>query len=118
MSCPAQLKGSIEHFVSKAALDIDGFGPKNVEQFIKEGLIKDLADIYSIKDKRDELLELEGWKEKSVDNLIAAIEKSKETKDLKRIIYGLGIRNVGEHTAEVLAEEFSIRLTNLCKADS
>ena len=117
LSCAAQLKGSIEHFVSKGALDIEGLGPKNVEQFIKEGLIKDLADIYSI--KREDLLKLERWKEKSADKLINSfinsIKKSKHTvnsietsmhTELRRLIYGLGIRNVGEHAASVLADEF------------
>lgn len=104
LACRAQLKGSIEHFVSKGALDIDGFGPKNVEQFIEAGLIKDLADIYTI--KRDDLLSLERWKEKSADNLIEAISNSRST-ELKRIVYGLGIRNVGEHAAGVLAQVFT-----------
>ena len=103
LSCPAQLKEAIKHFTSKRALDIEGLGHMHIEQFFTEGLIKDVADIYSI--KKDDILRLERWGEKSVENILSAIEKSKRPK-LERFIYGLGIRDVGERMAKVLAESF------------
>ena len=104
LTCPAQLRESISHFVSKKGMDIDGFGDKNVEQFITEGLIKDISDIYSL--SKEKILELDRWAEKSAENLIKAVEKSKG-QSLPRIIYSLGIKGVGEKMAEVLSEEFS-----------
>ncbi|KAA0001416.1 MAG: NAD-dependent DNA ligase LigA [Thermoplasmata archaeon] len=103
LSCPAQLKRSIEHFASKNAMDIEGLGGKTVELFVEKGLIKKISDIYRLK-KRD-LLHLPRFAEKSAKNLIEAIEKSKN-KGLARFIYALGIPNVGEHTARLLAEKF------------
>lgn len=120
LTCPAQLKGSITHFVSKAALDIDGMGEGVVEQFvtkdvIKEEFIKDskeknpitkISDIYHL--DREKLLALDRWAEKSVDNLLAAIEASKshDKTTLPRLVYALGIKGVGERGARLLAEEF------------
>ena len=101
--CPAQLKGSLELFASKAALNIDGLGKKTVAQFVEQGLVKDLADFYTL--TKEQLLELEGFADKSATQLIAGIEKSKQT-PLSRFIYGLGIRNVGAHIAQVLARQF------------
>ncbi len=103
LACPAQLKETISHFVSKRAMDIDGLGARNIEQFLKHGLIKDLADIYYL--DKEKLLSLEGWREKSVENLLKAIEASKRPR-LSHLIYSLGIRGVGERTAKVLATEF------------
>lgn len=103
LSCPAQLKEAIKHFTSKRALDIEGLGHMHIEQFFKEGLIKDVADIYSL--KKEDVLRLERWGEKSVENLLKAIEKSKHPK-LERFIYGLGIHDVGERMAGVLAKTF------------
>lgn len=103
LSCPAQVKETIKHFASKRAMDIEGLGDKHIEQFVDEGLIKDVADLYYL--KRDDLLKLERWAEKSADNLIEAIEKSKTT-TLDRLVYALGIRNVGEHLAKSLAQRF------------
>ncbi|MBI5236926.1 MAG: NAD-dependent DNA ligase LigA [Deltaproteobacteria bacterium] len=103
LSCPAQLKEGIRHFTSKRALDIEGLGRMHIEQFFEEGLIKDIADIYSL--KKEDILRLERWGEKSVENLLSAIEKSKHPK-LERFIYGLGIRDVGEGMAAVLAKTF------------
>lgn len=105
LSCPAQLKETIRHFTSKRAMDIEGMGEKNVDQFVEQGLIRDVADIYYLKDRKEELLGLERWAEKSVENLLDAIERSK-TPTLERLIYALGIRGVGEHLAAVLAKEF------------
>lgn len=104
LSCPAQLRETIAHFVSKKGMDIDGFGEKNVEQLITEGLIKDVSDIYFL--KTDKILTLERWGEKSVENLIESVEKSK-TQSLRKIIYSLAIKGVGSKMAEVLTEEFS-----------
>ena len=84
-------------------MDIEGLGDKHIEQFVDDGLIKDLADLYYL--KKDDLLKLERWAEKSADNLIDAIEKSKKP-TIPRLVYALGIRQVGEHMAHVLAEEF------------
>lgn len=103
LSCPAQLKEAIKHFTSKRALDIEGLGHMHIEQFFAEGLIKDVADIYSL--KKEDVLRLERWGEKSVENLLKAIEKSKRPK-LERFIYGLGVRDVGERMAGVLAKTF------------
>ncbi|MBI5644148.1 MAG: NAD-dependent DNA ligase LigA [Deltaproteobacteria bacterium] len=101
--CPAQLKESIRHFASTRAMDIEGLGGMHVEQFVNSGLLRDVADIYYLKDS--ELLKLERWAKKSVDNLLDAIERSKRPA-LERLIYALGIRGVGEHMARVLAGEF------------
>lgn len=103
LNCPAQVKGAIEHFTSKAAMDIDGFGESTVDTLVDKGIINDASDIYSI--KKDDLMELEGWKDKSADNLIRAIEASKDT-TLTRLTYALGIRGVGDSTARTLADEF------------
>jgi len=103
LSCPAQLKRSIEHFASKNAMDIEGLGGKTVDMLVEKGLIKRISDIYRIT-KRD-LMNLPRFAEKSAENLIDAIKKSKE-KNLARFIYALGIPNVGEHTARLLADRF------------
>ena len=113
LSCPAQVKETIVHFASKRAMDIEGLGHKHIEQFVDDGLIKDLADLYYL--KKDDLLKLERWAEKSADNLIYANEKSKKP-TLPRLIYALGVRQVGEHMAHVLAEEFGT-LEAIMRAD-
>lgn len=104
-NCPAQVKESIIFFASRQAMDIEGLGRKTVEQFINAGLLKGIADIYRLGEKRDEILKLEGWGEKSLENLLSAIEASKE-RPLSRLINALGIRYVGERTAELLADHF------------
>ncbi|MBE6594027.1 MAG: NAD-dependent DNA ligase LigA [Ruminococcaceae bacterium] len=102
-ACPAQLSRSIEHFASKGAMNIDGLGPQIVELLLKSGLISDVADLYSLKTSDIEQLERMG--EKSAHNLVSAIEASK-TAGLARLIYALGIRNVGEVAAAALADRF------------
>jgi DNA ligase (NAD+) len=102
--CPAQLKESIRHFASKRAMDIEGLGDKHIEQFIEAGLLKDVADIYS-NVTPENLRSLAKWKEKSISNLLASIEKSKRP-TLERLIYALGIKGVGEHMARLLAKRF------------
>jgi DNA ligase (NAD+) len=104
-SCPAQLRRTLEHFASRAALDIVGLGDSAVDQLVARGLVKDVAGIYGL--KKDQLLELELFADKKADNLLAQIEASK-SKTLDRVLNGLGIRQVGEKTAEILAERFDI----------
>ncbi|MEO1647566.1 MAG: NAD-dependent DNA ligase LigA [Pseudomonadota bacterium] len=99
--CPAQRTGRLEHFVSRKALDIDGFGSKTIAQFFDLGWLESPADIYRLKDRQEDILALEGWQEKSVDNLLAAVE-AKRAPDAARLLFGLGIRHVGEVTARDL----------------
>ncbi len=105
-ACPAKDSRSMAYFVSKDAMNMEGFGPAAVEALISEGYIKSIPDIYRLKEHRERLIE-EGivGKEKSVDNILAAIEKSKDN-DIDRLITGLGIRNVGKQTAKVLAAKY------------
>lgn len=102
-ACPAQLKGAIEHFASKAALNIDGLGKKTVGQLVDHGLVKDLSDLYRL--RPEQLLELDGFAERSSTLLLDAIGWSKNA-SLDRFLMGLGIRQVGQHVAKVLAQEF------------
>jgi DNA ligase (NAD+) len=103
LDCPAQLKGRIKHFASKRAMDVDGLGVKLIDQLVDKGLVKDVADIYYV--NKEELIALERMADKSAQNIIDAIEKSK-TKPLSKFLYALGIRHVGETTAEDLARHF------------
>ena len=102
-ACPAQISRSIEHFASKGAMNIDGLGPQIVELLIDAGLIKNVADLYSLRTEDIEGLERMG--KKSAEKLIKAIESSKEA-GLERLIYSLGIRNIGEVAAAALASRF------------
>ncbi len=104
-ACPAQVQHGIELFVSRGAMDIRGIGESLSATLLTEGFIHDAADLYSLKEKRDALLQLEKMGEKSVDNLLSAIESSKD-RPLARLIYALGIRHVGGETAQLLAGEF------------
>ncbi len=103
-ACPAQLVRNLEHFVSRGAMDIDGMGIKIVEQLAREGLVRDVADIYTL--RRDALLNLEGFAAKKVDNLLQAIENSRQ-QPLARLINALGIRGVGEVMAVDLTAHYS-----------
>lgn len=103
--CPAQRIEAIRHFVSRKAMDIEGLGERWVESLLEKGLINNVADIYQLEQHRDVLLSLEKMGEKSLQNLLTAIEASKET-TFSRFIYALGIRGVGETTARMLAENF------------
>jgi DNA ligase (NAD+) len=103
LSCEAQLKRGIEHFVSRGALDIDGLGTKTVDRFVDIGLLKNVTDIFKL--KSEDLINLEGFERKSVDNLLKAIQEKKNV-ELPRFIYALGIRNVGEHVAGLLSKHF------------
>ncbi|MBX4201909.1 NAD-dependent DNA ligase LigA, partial [Candidatus Saccharibacteria bacterium] len=104
-ACPSRAWKQIEHFSSKAALDIDGLGEKNVIALLQAGLIKDAADIYTV--KKDDLIKLERFAEISADKLVKAIADKKHP-PLSRFIYGLGIRHVGTQTAIDLATHFKI----------
>jgi DNA ligase (NAD+) len=104
-ACPAQAQLRIEHFASKGAMDIRGIGESISATLFDEGLVKDAADIYALKDKKESLLKLEKMGEKSVENMLKAIEASKD-RPLARLIYALGIRHIGEEMAEILANEF------------
>ncbi|MGB9716313.1 MAG: NAD-dependent DNA ligase LigA [Thermodesulfovibrionales bacterium] len=103
LNCPAQVQERIRHFASRGAMDIEGLGEKNVELLYSKGLIKHFIDIYKL--KKEDLLELPRFAEKSAQNLIEAIEKSKNT-TLSRFLYALGILHVGEYAAKLLAKNF------------
>lgn len=101
LSCPAQVKGRLEHFASRKAMDIDGLGPALVEQLVERGLVRDPSDLFRL--EKGQLLELERMGEKSAENLLAALAAAKN-RPLSRLLFGLGIRHVGSRTAEILAE--------------
>ncbi|MBQ8817385.1 MAG: NAD-dependent DNA ligase LigA [Clostridia bacterium] len=102
-ACPAQLSRSIEHFASKGAMNIDGLGPQIVELLLKNKLISDVADLYTL--KSEDIAELERMGKKSADNLIKAIDNSKNA-GLERLVYALGIRNIGEVASAALAARY------------
>ena len=103
--CPAQRFQRLAHFVSRAALDIDGLGEKSIAEFLAAGLIESPADIFRLRRHRTEILAREGWQEKSVDNLLAAVEKKRQP-DAARLLFGLGIRHIGAVTARDLLKNF------------
>ncbi len=104
-ACPAQMQQRLEHFASRGAMDIRGIGDKMSILLFRENVVRDFADVYYLKDKRDKLSGIDRMATKSIDNLLEAIEKSKQ-RPLPRLIYALGIRHVGGETAEILAREF------------
>ncbi|NBS22492.1 MAG: NAD-dependent DNA ligase LigA [Altererythrobacter sp.] len=103
--CPAQRTERLKHFVSRKALDIDGLGEKTIDQFFALGWLESPADIFRLKDRKDAILALEGWQDKSVDNLLASVENKREP-DAARLLFGLGVRHVGEVTARDLMKNF------------
>lgn len=103
ISCPARVKESIKHFASKGGADVEGLGEKLVEQLVDEGLVENIADLYRL--DHDKIANLERMGDKSAENLLEALEESKEIR-FARLIYALGIRHVGEHLAEVLTDNF------------
>ena len=103
-ACPAKRRESLLHFASRHAMDIDGLGDKIVDQLVAKGLVKDIADLYTL--KLDTLIDLERFAEKSAQNLLDEIEASKKA-SLARLIYALGIRMIGERTGQLLAAHFS-----------
>ena len=102
-SCRAQQMGRIQHFASRGAMEIEFLGEKTVAQLVERGLVRDLSDLYRLEKK--DLLELDGFAEKSAENLVNAVEASKKA-PLDRFLYGLGIGNVGQHVSQVLASHF------------
>ena len=104
--CPAQRIERLKHFVSRGALDIEGLGEKTIVEFVELGWLHSPAEIFRLRDHRDDLLGREGWKEKSVDNLLAAIEAKREPEPA-RFLFGLGIRHVGIVTAKDLLRSFA-----------
>jgi DNA ligase (NAD+) len=102
-SCPAQVQEAIRHFVSRRALDVEGLGDERIDQLLGAGLLRDVSSLYQL--RKEDLAPLERWGEKSAANVIAEIEKSKDA-GLARLLYGLGIRQVGEKTAKLLARRF------------
>ncbi|HEY6196843.1 MAG TPA: NAD-dependent DNA ligase LigA [Candidatus Eisenbacteria bacterium] len=113
LACPAQLERHIVHFTMRGAMDIAGLGEKTVKQLLAKGLVKDLADIYHLTPMH--LVQLEGFAEKSIENLLAAIEASKHPR-LDRFLFALGIEHVGDTVAKLLAEHFR-SLAELREAD-
>ena len=105
IDCPAQIKRSIEHFASRGAQNIVGLGEMIVVQLYENEILTDVVGIYELKDKVDQLLALDKFGQKKVDNLLASIEKSKQN-SLERVLFGLGIRHIGNKTALILAKEF------------
>lgn len=112
-ACPPQIKGKIEHFISRKAMNIDGLGPETVDMFYRLKLIKDTADLYRL--KADDIKNLERMGEKSAENIIRGIDASKEV-PFERVLFALGIRFVGETVAKKIAKSF-IDIDELEKAD-
>lgn len=103
--CEARKIEALIHFVSRKAMNIDGLGEKIIEDFYNFGYIKDIKDIYSLKDHKEEIMDLEGYGLKKIDNLLTSIEESKNA-SLERLLNGLGIKGIGEKNAKVLAKKF------------
>ena len=112
--CDARQIESIIHFSSREAMDIEGLGERVAEQFFNQGFFRNVKEIYTLADHRDEIISLDGWQAKSVDNLINAIEKSKEN-SLERVLFGLGIKEVGVKMAKTLARKY-MNIDNLIAA--
>lgn len=103
--CPAQIKGRLIHFASRGAMDIEGLGEALIDLFVEKGFLKTFSDIYELKNYRNELIQIERLGEKSVDNLLNAIDKSK-SQPFEKVLFALGIRYVGAGVAQKLAEHF------------
>ncbi len=112
--CDAKWQEKLIHFTSRKAMNIIGFGDRIIEDFYNLGYLKDYADFYDLKDHKTELMELEGFGGKSVDNLLEEIEKSKNN-SLERLLFGISIRHIGEKTADILARNFK-NIDNLMNA--
>ncbi len=103
-ACPPQIRGKIEHFISRKALDIDSLGSETIDLFLRKGLIENMADLFEL--TKEDIVNLEGFREKSAQNIIDGIQEAKNV-PYPRVLYALGIRYVGETTAKVLARAFS-----------
>lgn len=104
-SNPFMLKKQLEHFSSRGGMDIDSLGEKIISDFVDRGWLKSISDIYRLKNRREDILSLEGWKEKSTDKLLSSIEDSKK-QPYERLLYSLGIKFIGERGAKLLAKHF------------
>lgn len=113
-NCAAQVQGRIQHFVSRTAMEIEGLGESIIDIFLKKGFLKNYSDIYKLKNFRSDLIGIERFGEKSVDNILSAIEESKN-KPFDKVLFALGIRHIGERTAKVLASHFG-NIDNLSSA--
>lgn len=102
-ACPAQLLRNLIHFCSRDAMDMDGLGPSILEQFVQNDMVRSAADLYTL--QREAILSLDGFQEKSADNILKAVEKSKQN-DLSRLLFALGIRHIGSKAAKLLAQHF------------
>ena len=105
LSCPAQTVRNIEHFASRDAMDIDGLGSSMAEALFEAGLVRSVADLYDLREKREELLALERMGEKSVDHLLEALEESK-SRGLSRLLFAFGIRHIGQKASKILAVKY------------
>lgn len=114
IACPAQIKENLAHFASKGAMGIDGIGRKYLEQMVDKKIIQDPADLYFL--KKEDLMKMDRMGDKLAENMLAAVDKSRNP-DLTHLIFALGIRNVGYHTAGVLAKNFKA-IDNLAKQDT
>ena len=103
--CPAQIQGRIEHFVQRDAMDIEGLGTSIVELLLQKGFIKDFTDLYNLKEKRDDLILIERFGAKSADNILSAIESSKD-KPFEKVLFAIGIKHIGDRTAKIIANHF------------
>lgn len=112
--CLAQIKGRLIHFASRGAMDIEGLGDALIDLFTDKGFIKNFSDIYKLKDKRSELIQIERLGEKSIDNLLNAVEKSK-SQPFPKVLFAIGIRYVGAGAAQKIADHFN-SIDNLIKA--
>ncbi len=106
IECPAKLFRSIVHFASRDAMNIDGLGPAIIEQLLNEELIKGIADLYYLAEHVEKLKDLEGFGQKSVDNMLSSVEKSKQN-NIDRLIFGFGIRHIGVRGAQLLAQNYN-----------
>ena len=112
--CPARCIEGLIHYSSRDAMNIEGFGERIVEDFYNEGYLNTISDYYRLKDKKEELMELEGFGEKSINNLLDNIEKTKEN-SLEKFLFGLGIKHVGKKTSKILCKVYK-NLDNLMKS--
>jgi DNA ligase (NAD+) len=114
-NCPPQIIGKMQHFISRKAMNIEGIGAETVDAFFQKGLLRHISDIYDLKNRENELKNLERFGEKSIVNLIEGVEKSK-TMPFERVLFGLGIRYVGATVAKKLAQHFK-NIDNIIKAN-
>ena len=117
MECPAKSIKLFTHFVSRNAMNIDGLSEATLEKILDKGFIADLYDLYRLEQYKDEIIEMEGFGEKSYDNMIASLDASRNT-DLTRVIYGLGILNVGHATAKLICKHFKNDIDAIISAEA